>query len=135
MTVNIINFSSHELSSYSMARLKKEFGEIKVIRVPMQIDFKGDVKTEVAKIIDGLQPVLNTGAIPIVVLPAISYIATIVIAMIHGYAGNYPRVITIIRDISKNAYVIKDIIDLEGLRDSGRKMRNEFIKNSPDNQY
>lgn len=127
----IINFTGHKLSKFVLERFDNEFKDYKIVDQPVHVDLSGDVKKQIFKVVENIQVYLLGDDGVAVILPPISYVAVILVSLLHGSLGNFPFVIPLIRDKDKRVYVVSDIVDLAGLRNSSRIAKNKFLKNSP----
>jgi len=60
----------------------------------------------------------------VVVLPALSAAAAVVVAEVHGRSGHFPTVVQLIRSDSPiPRYEVRALIGLQGIRDAARKHR------------
>ena len=124
----ILNFS-HPLTDVhlqSIACLSKQEELPQVIDLPV----KFDVNQPFISQLDALAQALPLSSkelqtLPILVnLPALNYIAALVIAYLHGVTGHFPSIIRLkpIPESTLTVFEVAEIINLQSLRDETREM-------------
>jgi hypothetical protein len=127
--VKILNLSSHPLSKSAKKELKEKYGSnYKLIEHPIHIEFEENISKQINEVISDLMPFLLEPDTAIV-LPAMSFLAVMLAITISGTIGRYPFLIVLVR--RKNEFVIKDIVDLNSLRDNSRRMRVAYLQTRP----
>lgn len=123
----LLNFS-HPLPSDQITRLSELTGQpIDVRHLPAQFDhaqpFIPQAETLVAQI--DLTPEEWQTAPLMVILPALNYIAAVVLAELHGRMGYFPPIVRLqpVEGALPPRYAVAEIINLQGVRDSARKKR------------
>lgn len=123
----LLNFS-HPLPPEQIARLSELTGQpIDVRPLPAQFDhaqpFIPQAEALIAQI--DLTPEEWQTAPLMVILPALNYIAAVVLAELHGRMGYFPPIVRLqpVEGALPPRYAVAEIINLQGVRDSARKKR------------
>lgn len=99
----------------------------RVVECPAQFDPQLPFAPQVEALLEevGLSP-REWQTLPLLVnLPALNYIAGIVVAMIHGRAGYFPTMLRLrpVANTMPLRFEVAELVDLQGLRDREREKR------------
>lgn len=124
----LLNFS-HPLPAEQLARVTELTGQPidEVRHVPAQFDQSLPFIPQAEVLIDSLalSPEQWQTAPLAVMLPALNYIAAVVLAELHGRMGYFPPIVRLqpVEGALPPRYVVAEVINLQGVRDTARKKR------------
>ena len=124
----LLNFS-HPLPAEQLTRIAELTGQPvdEVRHLPAQFDQAQPFIPQAETLIDSiaLSPEQWQTAPLLVVLPALNYIAAVVLAELHGRMGYFPPIVRLqpIEKALPPRYVVAEVINLQGVRDTARKKR------------
>jgi len=128
--IYLLNFS-HPFTREQLATIADDYGirieDITVISCPVQIDMNVSLKSQVEAIISkiGFSPDEWQTQHIIMNPPALSNVALVTVAELHGRIGHYPHMIRIVANHSGTitTFDIAEIINLDIVRANGRVAR------------
>lgn len=126
--MQIINFS-HPLTSEQVAQIEAMLGrKVDAIRdVRVQFDVEQPFVPQVVQLVDGLgisAEQWQTDAW-LIVLPALNFIAAILLAELHGRSGRFPTIVRLrpVPNALISTFELAEIINLEQVRHAARERR------------
>ena len=127
----LLNFS-HPLTHAQQAQIEALAGAgiEHVIAVPAQFDHRQPFVPQVADLLARVPLSADewqTAPI-LIVLPALNFIAAVLLAELHGRMGHFPAIVRI-RPVEGSlpvAYEVAEIIDLQSVRDQARALRSGY---------
>ena len=127
----LLNFS-HPLTPAQQAQIEALAGSAveRVIAVPAQFDNGRPFVPQVADLLAQVPLSVEEWqtAPMLVVLPALNFIAAVLLAELHGRMGHFPAIVRI-RPVEGSlpvAYEVAEIIDLQSVRDQARALRSSY---------
>lgn len=127
MSVAVLNFS-HPLTTEQSAALAEAVGrqDLVVRDVPAVFDPEQALAGQMADLLDslGIEPREWQTEPVIVVLPALSAAATVMLAALHGRMGQFPAIVRIVPQQGPlGGFRFAELIDLNAVRAAGRLRR------------
>jgi hypothetical protein len=126
--MQIINFS-HPLTAEQIAQIEARLGgKIDGIRdVRVQFDVEQPFVPQVVQLVDslGISAQQWQSDAWLIVLPALNFIAAILLAELHGRSGRFPTIIRLrpVANALVSLYELAEIINLEQVRNNARERR------------
>lgn len=124
----IINFS-HSLTPAQLVQIEAHAKQLvtQVTEIPVQFDDQQDFEPQLQKLLAqlDLRPVARQGQGILLVLPALNWIAAMLVAEWHGRMGHFPSIVRLrpVPDQTPRVYEVAEIVDLQQLRDQAREER------------
>ena len=124
----LLNFS-HPLTEAQAAQIEALTGQAiaRVMALNPQFDEQQPFPPQVATLLAQLEltPAQWQGAAILVVLPSLNFIAAALLAELHGRMGYFPPVVRTrpVADALPRRYEVAEILDLQAMRETARKLR------------
>ena len=124
----LLNFS-HPIPPEQLSHIAELAGQPidMVLTFPTQFDPAGPFVPQVEMLIDqiALTPEQWQTASIVVNLPSLNYIASTVLAELHGRMGYFPAIVRLrpVEDALPPRYEVSEIINLQSVRENARKKR------------
>jgi hypothetical protein len=126
--MQIINFS-HPLTAEQIAQIEAKLGrKIDGIRdVRVQFDVEQPFVPQVVQLVDsmGISAQQWQSDAWLIVLPALNFIAAILLAELHGRSGRFPTIIRLrpVANALVSTFELAEIINLDQVRNDARERR------------
>lgn len=126
--MHILNFA-HPLTEAQLADIRERAGrqEDAVTDVPVQFDQTQPFVPQVVTMLDNLEITSTDWQTEswLVVLPALNYIAGVLLAELHGRTGHFPAIVRLrpLDDPLGTSFELAEIINLEQVRQEARGRR------------
>jgi hypothetical protein len=118
--ITVLNFS-HPITEKQEMEIAQEVGaKVEVVDIKVQINFEESLQEQAYEIVEPFVSTLVNERF--LIRPAALDAATLaIIAVIHGIAGHFPRIVTMKRE--NGEFVVWGIVDLQTLREEARTAR------------
>ncbi len=126
----ILNFS-HPLTPDQLAQIAALAGQPveRVIELPVQFDNAQPFLPQLQALVDGipLSPAELQTAPLLVVLPALNYIAALLLAELHGRMGYFPAILRLrpVAGSTPPRFEVAEILNLQAVREAARIARSD----------
>ena len=128
--IYVLNFS-HPFTREQLATIADDYGigmhDITVVSCPVQIDMNASLKQQVETIISKIGFSSDEWQTQHIVMnpPALSNVALVVMAELHGRIGHYPHMVRIVANHNGpvTTFDVAEIINLDIVRANGRTAR------------
>lgn len=119
----VLNFS-HPLSTDAQAQLSERYGEFETRQIRVQLDMTAPMTPQVIALVEtvGLTPDQWQTEQYLVVLPAVTVAAGILVSEVAGRSGTLPSVVSLVSGEDR-VFRISEVIDLQQIRNEARKSR------------
>lgn len=119
----VLNFG-HPLSDAAQAELVESIGEFETVLARVSLDMDSPLEPQLVAVVEGMEvssEAFQTRSL-VVVLPGASVAAGIVLAMLHGRSGNWPKIMHLVR-ADDGVFHVGELVDLQRTRNTARTSR------------
>jgi hypothetical protein len=118
--IKVLNFS-HPITEKQELEIAQEVRDtIEVVDIKVQINFEESLQEQAYRLLDPFVYTLVNERF-IIRPPAFDAATLSVMAVIHGIAGHFPRIVTFKRE--EGEFVVWGVVDLQTLREEARTAR------------
>jgi hypothetical protein len=118
--IKVLNFS-HPITEKQKLEIAQEVRDtIDIVDIKVQIDFEESLQEQAYEILEPFVYTLVNERF-LIRPPAFDAATLAIMAVIHGIAGHFPRIVTMKRE--EGEFVVWGIVDLQTLREEARTAR------------